>query len=40
MTSDNLTQLALQYDYYDRTYFNRDFKEFMNLSPLQLFQKI
>lgn len=36
---DNLTQFALQYDYYDQAHFNRDFKEFTNLSPLQLFQK-
>lgn len=37
---ENLTEIAYRFGYYDQAHFNRDFKEFTNLSPLQLFRKI
>lgn len=37
---ENLTEIAYRFGYYDQAHFNRNFKEFTNLSPLQLFQKI
>ncbi|MDO4726536.1 MAG: AraC family transcriptional regulator, partial [Porphyromonadaceae bacterium] len=37
---ENLTEIAYRFGYYDQAHFNRDFKEFTNLSPLQLFPKI
>ena len=32
-TSQSLTQLALEYNYYDQSHFIKDFKQFTSLNP-------
>jgi len=35
---ENFTQIALEYGYYDQAHFNKDFKSFSGLTPLDFFR--
>ena len=39
-TNESLTQLALEYNYYDQSHFIKDFKHFTGLNPLQFLKSI